>query len=382
MLSAAGLAVFRNLNNARDAEGRLCTESVGVSPVSIGLALSMIRAGASKCEHGGAEKGSATLEQILRLLGHDKIRNEDELDTLLAELVAKFDGNGVFVANSLWVDSSIKEEFVEKCKSVFSAGVHRLAPKEEINAYVEKKTGGHITDLLKADPTGNLLLNTVYLKFTWFVEFDPRDSVAGATFHGFSGEVPCRMMNRKKSALNVCKVGSSTVVLLPYANGLEKDEDDDDVFRFCAVFVLPRETGASALVDALDNVFGDVEAAIKSAMHHTTLVELSLPAFNVRTGTKPLRPVLEALGMRRAFQKEEAELDRMALGSAWVDEVLHSVVIEVDEAGTVATAATAVATTKGPSRPVTKVYINRPFGFSVFDLHTRDTLFAASVVNP
>ncbi len=103
---------------------------------------------------------------------------------------------------------------------------------------------------------------------------------------------------------------------------------------------------------------------------------------NVRTGTKPLRPVLEALGMKRAFHKEEAELDRMVLGGTWVDEVLHSVVIEVDEAGTVATAATAVATTKGPSRPVTKVYINRPFGFSVFDFHTRDTLFDASVVNP
>jgi len=54
----------------------------------------------------------------------------------------------------------------------------------------------------------------------------------------------------------------------------------------------------------------------------------------------------------------------------------------VDEAGTVATAATAVATTKGALRPVTKVYINRPFGFSVIDRHTRETLFVARVVSP
>jgi hypothetical protein len=156
---------------------------------------------------------------------------------------------------------------------VRSDGKETLMSFDLINSYLEKKTGGYIKDLLKVDPTGNLLLNTVYLKLTWFVEFDPKDSLAGATFHGFNGEVPCRMMNKKKSALNVCKVGSSTVVFLPYANGLENDEDDDDVFRFCAMFMLPRETGASALVDALDNVFGDVEAAIKSAMHHTTLVE-------------------------------------------------------------------------------------------------------------
>jgi hypothetical protein len=39
--------------------------------------------------------------------------------------------------------------------------------------------------------------------------------------------------------------------------------------------------------------------------------------------------VLEALGMKRAFHKEEAELDCMVLGGTWVDEVLHSVVIEV-----------------------------------------------------
>lgn len=69
-------------------------------------------------------------------------------------------------------------------------------------------------------------------------------------------------------------------------------------------------------------------------------------------------------------------------GPTWVDDVLHNVVIEVDEEGTVAAAATAVATTKGRSPPVTPVLINRPFGFGVFDLKSRETLFVASVVHP
>jgi hypothetical protein len=79
------------------------------------------------------------------------------------------------------------------------------------------------------------------------------------------------------------------------------------------MFMLPRETGAAALVAALYNVFGNVEAAIESAMHHTTLVNLSIPAFNIRTGTKPFSPKFEALSMKRAFHKEVVMMDRMAL---------------------------------------------------------------------
>jgi serpin B len=386
MLSAAGLAVFRQRNEALRGPDAASMRNVAVSPMSIGFALTMLGAGASKPE-GAA--GSATFDEIRSVLGHAKIGEEETVHKTVQDLLAVFDADGLSMANSLWVVANVKEAFVRKCENFFDAAVYKLAGKEAINAYVEQKTGGLIRDLLKQDPTSNLLLNVVALKFSWFSRFDRRRSEQGAVFHAFDGEKPCRMMHKSKSHLNFCKVGTSTVVLLPYANGMDEDacdaqtEDlDSELFRFCAVFVLPGETGAPALAEGVDCVFGDLDAVITRASADTQLVTFSLPAFKVETGTLSIRRDLEALGIRRAFKPGDAEFERMADGLTWVDDVLHNVVIEVDEEGTVAAAATAVATTKGASPPVTPVLINRPFGFGVFDLKSRETLFVASVVHP
>jgi serpin B len=388
MLSTAGLAVFRQRHEALRAPAASHTAigNLAVSPVSIGLALSMLGAGASKSE-GAA--GSATFDEIRAALGHAKLGDEEAAHKAVQRVVEVLDGDGLFMANSLWVVANVKDAFVRKCELVFGAAVYKLAGKEPINAYVEQKTEGLIKELLKQDPTSNLLLNVVALKLSWFSEFDARRSVQGAVFHSFDGEKSCRMMHKSKSRLNVCKSGASTVVLLPYANGMHEDarqaEDEDlasDFFRFCAVFVLPEQTGAPALAQAVDEVFGNLEAFVARATADTQLVTFAVPAFKVETGTLSIRRDLEALGIRRAFKPGDAELERMADGLTWVDDVLHNVVIEVDEKGTVAAAATAVATTKGASPKVTHVQIDRPFGFGVFDLNSRETLFAASVVDP
>ena len=386
MLSAAGLAVFRKRTEGLGGPDAASMRNVAVSPMSIGFALSMLGAGASKPE-GAA--GSATFDEIRSALGHANIGDEETVHETVQDLLAVLEADGLCMANSLWVVANVKDAFVRKCELVFDAAVYKLAGKEAINTYVEKKTEGLIRDLLKQDPTSNLLLNVVALKFSWFSKFDTRVSQLGAVFHAFDGEKPCRMMHKSKSRLNFCKVGTSTVVLLPYANGMDKDarkaetEDvDSGLFRFCAVFILPEATGAPALWESVDTVFGDIYTVITNARSNTELVTFSLPAFKVETGTLSIRSELEALGIRRAFKPGDAEFERMAEGPTWVDDVLHNVVIEVDEEGTVAAAATAVATTKGRSPPVTPVLINRPFGFGVFDLKSRETLFVASVVHP
>jgi serpin B len=65
-----------------------------------------------------------------------------------------------------------------------------------------------------------------------------------------------------------------------------------------------------------------------------------------------------------------------------VDDVVHSVVIEVDESGTRAAAATAVSTTRGAAPPALKFALDRPFAFGVMNCRTHDMLFATAVTRP
>lgn len=376
MLSAAGLAVFRKRNEILHAASP--ASNLAVSPVSIGVALSMLGAGASA--------QSATSRELRTALG--QLGDEEAGRGALQERVGALDGEGLFMANSLWVDSAIEDAFVRECELVFRAEVRGLAGKDAINKHVEDKTDGLVKGLLTQDPSSSLLLNVFALQLRWFSEFDEAHSQDDALFHAFDGDRRCRMMHKKEPRmLSVGRVGSSTVLLLPYANDaqdgdVEHETMDDALFRFCAVFVLPDGEGPPALAEGIEHVFSNIAAAVSSAAANIRRATVCLPAFTVQTGTVSIKTELEALGVRRAFKPDEAELTRMASGRTWVADVLHNVVIKVDEKGTVAAAATAVATTKGRSPPVMHVEINRPFGFGVFDLRTEETLFAASVVNP
>lgn len=395
MLSNAGLAVFRKRNDALRAAppaAPAAPANVAVSPVSVGVALAMLAAGAARSEPAAQPPAdSATLRELRAALGHDKLGDEEALRAALRERVGALRGDGLFMANSLWLDSAVHEPFVRECQLVFGAEVRPLAGKGPINEHVERASDGLVRGLLAQDPHSNVLLNVFALRLRWFAAFDAAHSQQ-AVFHAFDGDRPCRMMRKKEPRrLSVGRVRCSTVLLLPYANASTDDlEDapaeheamDDDAFRFCAVFVLPDREGAPALAEGIEHVFGDISAAVSSAAASTQRATVSLPAFRVQTGTVSLKSELQALGVRRAFAPDEAELTRMAPGRAWVDDVLHSVVIDVDEKGTVAAAATAVATTRGRSPPVVHVQIDRPFGFGVYDLRTEETLFVASVVDP
>ncbi|NBW88753.1 MAG: hypothetical protein EBR51_02390 [Gammaproteobacteria bacterium] len=388
MLSPAGLAVLRARCDALRAAPRAAPPAapppgLAVSPVSVGVALSMLAAGAAR--------DSATLRELRAALGHAALGDEATLRHKLRDRVRALADDGLFMANSLWLASAVDEStepFVRECQLDFGAEVRPLAGKQPINEHVERATGGLVRGLLAQDPHSSVLLNVFALRLRWFSEFNAALSQDGAVFHAFDGDRRCRMMHKKEPRrLSVGRVRDCTVLLLAYADDgedahVEHEAMDDGHFRFCAVFVLPDREGPPALAEALEHVFGDISAAVASVAATTQRATVALPAFRVETGTVSLKSELQALGVRRAFASDEAELSRMAPGRAWVDDVLHSVVIDVDERGTVAAAATAVATTRGRSPPVVHVQIDRPFGFGVYDLHTEETLFVASVVDP
>jgi serpin B len=119
----------------------------------------------------------------------------------------------------------------------------------------------------------------------------------------------------------------------------------------------------------------------------STRVDLSLPKFRFETASIKLGQVLQALGMKSAFDVGSA--DFTGLGHAddvlYIGEVFHKAMVGLDEKGVEAAAATAVvmkAGSVGQPEPPKTFRADRPFFFAIVDEPTGTTLFAGRVSDP
>ncbi|MGH3368176.1 MAG: serpin family protein [Nocardioidaceae bacterium] len=113
-------------------------------------------------------------------------------------------------------------------------------------------------------------------------------------------------------------------------------------------------------------------------------VEMPRWKFRVR---EQLNEYLVALGMYTAFDAAEADFSGMTTQEPLcIGHVLHEAFIAVDEEGTEAAAATAVAMVVAglriPASPPLTLIADRPFLFVVFDKATATPLFIGRVRNP
>jgi serpin B len=118
-------------------------------------------------------------------------------------------------------------------------------------------------------------------------------------------------------------------------------------------------------------------------------VSLHLPKFKIEPPTVDLAEQLKALGMKTAFDipPGSANFDRMAPRTPndylAFSAVFHKTFIAVDEKGTEAAAATAVAMMVGSARLETvEVKVNRPFFYAVQHVASGACLFIGRVTDP
>jgi serpin B len=149
------------------------------------------------------------------------------------------------------------------------------------------------------------------------------------------------------------------------------------------VILLPRQrTGLARLEEALTApLLRSWLAALEPAD-----VDLAVPRFTVQFGCS-IRPSLESLGMAAAFDRKRADLSGIsAANDLYVEDVIHQATVEVDEKGTIATAATAVrvdvkSEAKAPREPV-QFYVDHPFLFLIRHPGTGFILFLGRVTDP
>lgn len=354
------------------------------SPSSIVTALAMTYAGAAGTT---AQEMAATLHFDLE--GDALHQAFNSLDTMLeSRSLDQADGEddveGVLVkiANSLWAqqDLAFEKPFLDTLAANYGAGV-RLRDfasaaeeaREAINSWVAGETNDKIPELLAPGVinamTRLVLVNAVYLDATWAMQFDPNLTRKG-DFTTLSGDpVDADMMWQQEEFPFATGDGWKAVELPYLGNQLAMLIFVPDQGRFAEF------EGALAL-GVIDRVIGALEEGAE--------VALTMPKFEFRTQAG-LNETLKALGMKTAFDAGAADFSGMTTQTAlFISAVIHEAFIAVDEKGTEAAAATAVAMDEGAYMPenLVKLTIDRPFLFALRDRETGAILFLGRVTDP
>jgi serpin B len=222
-----------------------------------------------------------------------------------------------------------------------------------------------------------VLTNAIYLKAPWTHPFS--DSATKAQpFHVRGGApVDVPMMNQRNRHFGYGKREGFTAVTLPYSDG-------DLQF----LIILPDE------VNGLPSLEPKLSAEMLTQCAHLEEreVDLSLPKFKFEPPTMALGAMLKSLGMKAAFDdpKGSANFDRIAPRKPddylYISEVFHKTFVAVDEKGTEAAAATAVAMMATsamvrPSEPI-EVKVDHPFVYAIQHVPSGACLFLGRVTDP
>jgi serpin B len=274
--------------------------------------------------------------------------------------------------------------FLEEVARIFGAPLEPLdfasdpdAARAHINRWVEEATRGCIRDLLGpgafSRETRLALVNAVYFLGTWQDPFEVRDTMPRPFHIGGGTPAPVPTMT-KTSTYRTARDGAAQIVELRYAGSA------------ALVIAMPdAPDGLSALEAGLDDQrFARWIAALKDER-----VVLSLPRIELRpAGARSLGAPLAALGMKVPFDPARADFTRMAnppdpADRVVLSQVFHKAFVRMDEKGTEAAAATAIAMpTGGPPKPPRALAIDRPYLFFIVDHRTSWVLFAGRVVDP
>uniref|UniRef100_A0A131XCN2 Putative serpin n=1 Tax=Hyalomma excavatum TaxID=257692 RepID=A0A131XCN2_9ACAR len=281
------------------------------------------------------------------------------------------------VANAAVVQEhyTVTEEYLGLLRQSFGAEVSVSSLNDDnsvrvINDWVKNKTEQKIEQLL-SEPlppdTRLVLLNAIYFKGLWNVPFEVRGTSKKPFFNAGTERVEVDTMHAHLTAGYADDDETNVDVLdLPYA-GLD----------YSLTVLLPRErTGVDAL---RQNLSWPVFQRLLSRLNMNARVAVALPKFKIE-GSYKLKAPLSALGASKAFDERHADFSGISGGRDLVIyDVVHKAVVEVNEEGSEAAAATAVIFYTKSAVVGIPFVVDHPFLFFIRNRQTGDVLFAGQV---
>ena len=374
-------------------------ENLCISPYSIESALAMTFAGADG-------ETRTEMARVLHLTNDGTVpasftalqHSLEEMSLKTAELVKqskKFGGPSepitLNIANRLFAQKgyAFRDAYLSLVKQNFGGAFEPLdfianpaVATQRINKWVADQTHDRIRDLIPGralDKTTRLVLaNALYLKAPWASEFSENATQREPFFVHGGAPLDVQMMQKRSDHFGYARREGFTVVSLPYAG---------NDLQFLVLF--PDDVnGLHPLESKLTG-----ELLAQCAKLQTRDIDLHLPKFKLEPPTMALAEKFEALGMKTAFDKPQgsANFDKIAPRKPndylYISQIFHKTFIAVDEKGTEAAAATAVAMMAGtalrsPPPPPIEVKVDRPFVYAIQHVPSGVCLFLGRVTDP
>lgn len=345
------------------------------SPYSIHQALSMAMNG---------NEGDV-LEEFIRVLRFEGMSLEEankaskSLTKFLLELDPKV---RLSIANAIWYKQgfTVNPNFAETVRNTFSAevaGLDMANPQSVnvINNWIERNTQGLIKDMLDPIPSNAVmyLVNAIYFKADWKYRFNTSNTQRAAFRISPQQEVTVDMMRMSEPAtIKYFTDGQLDYLEIPYSTGH---------YNMGVI----TSSGFELEEKLLRFSFEDLELWREQAREANLILEM--PKFKMRYRMKEMNEDLMALGLEKPFNPSPNNFTKLFANpteSMYISRVIHDALIEVDEKGSEAAAATIVevgVTSVGPNQP--RVFrLDKPFVFFIQDNHSGAILFMGKLGNP
>lgn len=349
----------------KDLIGKEAKENIVLSPTSISLALAMVSNGAA----GDTKKAFDKALGVENLLPTEFNQAYKDLQTVLVAPDPKVQ---LTIANSLWAAQNVefKREFTGKNTDFFGAKVSavdftKTETLDTLNQWVSDATEKKIPKLFETlDPLTILtLINAITFKGEWSQPFKADDTKPHdfMTLAGKSVQVP---MMKRTGDFSFRKEDKFSAVDIPFGDG-----------KASMVIWAPNSGVNTATL--LKEFNGKKFAEVKSKFQQVE-GSVSIPKFKSEY-SKTINEQLKQLGLAPAFDSEKANFTAMTdLKPAFISNVLHKAVIEVDEKGAEAAAATGVEikTTSAPNPDrLVNFVADKPFLYAIVEKSTGTILF-------
>jgi len=344
--------------------------NLALSPVSIELALSMARTGAS----------GATKDEMTDALGLSSL-SDGQITQACQSLMWRANTGGMEAANALWLlkDYKYKDDYIKTCTEKYMADLKPLdipGAMDAVNAWAKEKTHGRIDKILSEEPNADarmIITNALYYLGDWDLPFDANDTYDD-NFAAPGGGATASFMHSEWSVPYYANDQFSMITL--------KFKAKDDEGKYAMAFILPAE-GSS--VDALlKSLNGDTFKAALGDAKDDQQVSISLPKFEF-SYFAALADTLKSMGMEKAFSIDDADFSGITdADQLYISSVLHKCYVRVDELGAEAAAVTSVemSATAMPMEPPLTFNASRPFLFAIYSQEDGAIAFIGAVNDP
>ena len=283
--------------------------------------------------------------------------------------------------NDLWLQQgrTPNQAYIDTVKRYYGGQVNTLdfknnteTSRQMINEKIAKHTNQMIPELLSKESTqpstSAILTNAVYFKADWSSRFWVSGDMPFHYFNGTSSDVDMMFQNTE---FRYSEDEQVQVVELPY-KGIE----------LSMLVVLPKSKEPLAMQTLIKNLSTTQITDWTKRLKQQDIL-LNLPKFKIYEGY-PMKAVLTDMGMPSAFGNQ-AKFNVFADSSPIaIDDIHHQAVIDVNEIGTEAAAATGVVAVdiSGSMHPPVAFKADHPFMFMIKDNKTDAILFLGQVNKP